>query len=233
MSNRARLLLAMVERLHAGKMYASRSFWDGPARPHHPWFIDILVGFALFRDHSCWRALAGRGCRRRDRECDPRIPAVGTVLRGKFVVVLQIEIALQVADRKDEAELRASPDHLRLKAADAIAGAAVAADLLIDIAHRADLKLLGHELRGAPIKMHVDAALILVRLIFEIVGKAENAREFVPGLRIEIGVAAAGIDRAVPEADIREAGRGVGPDPDIPPDISHVVLSAPLPAQRR
>jgi len=64
---------------------------------------------------------------------------VGTVLRGKLRVVLQIEIALQVADRKDEAELRANPDHLRLKAADAVAGAAVAADLLIDVAYRAKL----------------------------------------------------------------------------------------------
>src|SRR5215510_2091764 len=148
MSNRARLLLAMVKRLHAGVRLAKLLGWSGSAAPSHYWFIDILVGFALFRDHSCWRALAGRGCRRRDRECDPRIPAVGTVLRGKFVVVLQIEIALQVADRKDEAELRASPDHLRLKAADAVARAAVAADLLIDVAHRANLKLLGHELRG-------------------------------------------------------------------------------------
>ncbi len=61
---------------------------------------------------------------------------MGTVLRCKFAIIFQIEIALQVADRKDEAVLRANPDHLRVKAADAVAGAAVAADLLVDIAHR-------------------------------------------------------------------------------------------------
>ncbi len=89
----------------------------------------------LFRDHPArWRGR--RGCRRRNRERDPGVPAVGTVLRCKFAIILQIEIALQVADRKDEAVLRANPDHLRVKAADAVAGAAVAADLLVDIAHR-------------------------------------------------------------------------------------------------
>src|SRR5262249_37427124 len=100
----------------------------------------------LFRDHSS-RRRGWRGRRRRDRECDPSIPAVGTVLRGKLRVVLQIEIALQVADRKDEAELRTNANHLRLKTAHAVTGAAVAADLPVDVAHRAELKLLGHELR--------------------------------------------------------------------------------------
>ena len=50
-----------------------------------------------------------------------------------------------------------------------------------------DLELLGQELRRAPIEVHVDAILILRRLIGEIVGETEHAREFVPGLRIEIG----------------------------------------------
>ena len=51
--------------------------------------------------------------------------------------------------------------------------------------------------------MHVDAVLILGRLVGEIVGEAEHARELMPGLRVELGVAAAGIDRAMPDADIR------------------------------
>src|SRR6266487_3825796 len=128
----------------------------------------------LFRDHpSRWRTRRGR--RRRDRERDPGVPAVGTVLRGKFAVVLQIEIALKVPDRKDEAELRANPNDLRLKATDAVAGAAVAADLLIDVAYRSDLKLLSQELRRGPIEMHVDAVLILGRLVLEIVGEAQHA----------------------------------------------------------
>src|SRR5262249_54724763 len=97
----------------------------------------------VLRDHSSRRGARRRCCRWRDRERDPRVPAVGTVLCGKFTVVLQIEIALQVADRKDEAELRADADHLRLEAADPIAGATVATDLLVDVAHRSDLKLLG------------------------------------------------------------------------------------------
>src|SRR5438552_18931253 len=97
--------------------------------------------FKLFRDHSP-RRRARRGGGRGDRERDPGIPAGGAVLRSEFAVVLQIEIALQVADRKDESELRPDADHLRLKAADPVAGAAVAADLLVDVADRADLKLL-------------------------------------------------------------------------------------------
>src|SRR5262245_63262673 len=52
--------------------------------------------------------------------------------------------------------------------------------------------------------MHVDAVLILGGLVGEIVGEAQAARELVPSLRIEIGVADAGVDRAVPDADIRQ-----------------------------
>src|SRR5262249_12864043 len=81
--------------------------------------------------------------------------------------------------------------------------------------------------------MHVDAVLILRRLVGEIVGEAEHAREFVPGLRIEIGVAAAGVDRPVPDADVRQARRVVGPDRDVSGDVSHVVMNARVPAQRR
>src|SRR5262245_36110556 len=144
----------------------------------------------LFRDHSSrWRGR--RGCRRRDRERDPGVPAVGTILRRELAVILQIEIALQVADRKDEAELRTSPEYLRLEAADAVAGTAVAADLPVDVAHRSDLELLGQELRRTPIEMHIDAVLVLGRPVLEVVGEAEDARELAPSLRIEIGVAAA------------------------------------------
>ena len=40
--------------------------------------------------------------------------------------------------------------------------------------------------------------LVLGGLIYEIAGEAENSREFVPALRIEICVAASDIDRAAP-----------------------------------
>ena len=59
---------------------------------------------------------------------------------------------------------------------------------------------------AAPIEVHVDAVLILRRWIEEIVGEAENAGKFVTGLRIEIGVAGAGVDCAVPDTEIRQAG---------------------------
>src|SRR6266508_711236 len=186
----------------------------------------------LFRDHSSRRG-ARSLFRRRDHEGDPGIPAIGAILRGELLVALQIDVALQVTDRKDEAELRADADHLRLEAADPIAGTAVATDLLVHVAHESDLKLLGQELRRAPIEMHVDAVLVLGRLIGEIVGEAEHAGEFMPGLRIEIGVAAAAIDCPMSDADIREARRIVGSDRDVPGDVGHIVVNARTPAQRR
>jgi len=81
--------------------------------------------------------------------------------------------------------------------------------------------------------MHVDAVLILRWLIGEIVGEAEHARELVPDLRIEIGVAAAGVDRPVADADIDEARWAVGPDRYVAGDVGHVVVHARIPAQRR
>src|SRR4029453_8529825 len=85
-----------------------------------------------FRDHSSRRG-ARSLFRRRDHEGDPGIPAVGAILRGELLVALQIDVALQVTDRKDEAQLRADADHLRLKAAHPIAGAAVAPNLLLQV----------------------------------------------------------------------------------------------------
>src|SRR5262249_16247478 len=132
-------------------------------------------GGLLSVDHSPRRG-ARRLFRRRDHECDPGVPAVGSVLVGKFPVALEIEITLRLSGQgNDEPDLRPGAHHLRLEAADAIAGAGVATHLSIDIADDADLNLLGQELRCAPIEMHVDAALILGRLIDEIVGEAEHA----------------------------------------------------------
>jgi class 3 adenylate cyclase len=161
----------------------------------------------LFRDHSSRRG-ACRLFRRREHEADPHVPAVGPVLRGKFFVAFDIKVTLsRGAQGNNEPDLRANANHLGLEATDPIARAAVATDLLIHVAHKSDLKLLGQELRRAPIEMHVDAVLILGRLVGEIVGEAEHSREFVPGLRIEISVAAASVDRPVPDANIRQARR--------------------------
>ena len=73
--------------------------------------------------------------------------------------------------------------------------------------------------------------LILRRLIGEIVGEAEHPRELVPGLRIEIGVAAAGVDRAMPDTDIRKTRGVVGPDRYVAGDVGHVVVDACVPTQ--
>ena len=88
------------------------------------------------------------------------------------------------------------------------------------------------ELRCAPIEMHVDAVLILGRLVGEIVGEAEHAGELVSGLRIEIGIAAASVDRAVPDADVGETRRVVGSDRYVAGDVGHVIVNAVVPAQR-
>ena len=99
------------------------------------------IGDWLFRDHSSWRG-ARRLFRRRDHERHPGVPAIGPVLVGEFPVGFEIEITLRLSGQgNDESELRAGADDLRLEAADAIAGAAVAADLLVDIANGTDKKL--------------------------------------------------------------------------------------------
>src|SRR5262249_26154517 len=67
----------------------------------------------------------------------------------------------------------------------------------------------------------------------EIVGEPEHAGEFMPGLRIEIGVAAASVDRAVTDADVGETRRVIGPHRYVAGDIGHVIVNAVVPAQRR
>ena len=95
---------------------------------------------------------------------------------GEFPVAFEIEITLRLGGQgNDESNLRPGAHHLRLEAAHPIAGAAVATDLFVHVADDADLNLLGQELRRAPIEMHVDAVLVLGRLIGEIVGEAEHA----------------------------------------------------------
>ena len=88
----------------------------------------------LFREQRPSRHCARCGRSRRDHERRPRIPAIGPVLRGKFLVAFEIEVTLHLADGKNESDLRADTDHLRLEASDAIAGAAVATDFLVKVA---------------------------------------------------------------------------------------------------
>ncbi len=84
----------------------------------------------------------------------------------------------------------------------------------------ADHRVLGrrHAVRLEPVGSRLCAATTRTRL---------------PGLRIEIGVAAAGIDGAVPDADIRETGGVIGSDRYVSGDVRHPVVNAVVPAQRR
>jgi hypothetical protein len=93
--------------------------------------------------------------------------------------------------------------------------------------------MLVHELRRAEIEMGVDAVLIVGVGIFEIIGDAEHCRELASGLRVEIGVAGAAVDRRMPDSDIGEPVRIVGSDRDIARQIGHVVVDAVIPLQGR
>jgi hypothetical protein len=57
-------------------------------------------------------------------------------MRIEIPVRLQIYISLHRSDWNDETDLRAHPDDTRLECADAVPGAAVGTDLLIEIPHR-------------------------------------------------------------------------------------------------
>src|SRR5215472_5500497 len=154
----------------------------------------------LLRKHGP-RGHRRRCCRWRNIERQPDVPACWPIFAGKFAVGFQVEVALQlVCERKNVTDLRADANHSRLEAANAIARAAIAADLLIEVTHEADLPLLGQELRGAPVEVHVHPVLVLGGRVFEVVCESEYRRKFVPGLLVEIGVPAPGIERPVPDS---------------------------------
>ena len=85
------------------------------------------------------------------------------------------------------------------------AGAAVARDLLVDITGQADMHALADELRHRPVEMQVDAVAILQRVVHPAVGEARDRGQLMPGLRIEVGVAEAAVDRGVARAQVGEA----------------------------
>src|SRR5262249_50339812 len=133
--------------------------------------------------------------RGRDRESKPRVPAIGSILRREFPVALQVEITLKISHREQVSDLRTDPADARLEIAQDWGSADVGGEVVIPIADAADLKLFRDKLRGAQIDMHADAVLVVGIRIPEIVGEADHRRELVPGLLVEIGVAAAAIDR--------------------------------------
>ncbi len=86
----------------------------------------------------------------------------------KFRVGFLIDIALHATDREKVSDLRTDAGDPRLETADMVAGAAVARQLIVNVADQTNLNLLGHKLRRAPIEVHVDAILILGRRIIKL-----------------------------------------------------------------
>ena len=90
------------------------------------------------------------------------------------------------------------------------------------------MQLFGEKLRRAPIKVKVDAALVVSVWIFQVKGEPSAGA----GPRIDIGVAAAGIDCSVPKAQIGQSRRIISADgddmsPSGPEHLSSMSGSAP------
>src|SRR6185312_646759 len=170
---------------------------------------------------------------RRDREGQPGIPALSAVLRREFPISLQVEIALHVAERKQVADLRTDAGDARAEAVERSRRSGIVCDLLEVIADQAELHLRSEEVRRGPVDVKVDAVLIPCVFVLEVVGEAGNHRELVAGLRVEIGIATAPVDRAVPDAHIGEAFRVVITDRHIALEIGHHVVGAEVPFQRK
>src|SRR3954468_20181236 len=85
----------------------------------------------LLGDHAPLRRPRRVRRRRRDREREPGIPSVPAVLRAELLVGLEIDVALQFPERDDVSQLRTDAGHPGLEAADPVAGAAVARELLV------------------------------------------------------------------------------------------------------
>ena len=97
-----------------------------------------------------------------------------SVLSVKLAVTLDIDVGLHRAEWNDVTELWPNPNYPGLEATHPVARAAVASDLIVEIADHANLKLLRHELRPAPVEVHIYAVLILGIWIDGVVGKAEH-----------------------------------------------------------
>ena len=80
--------------------------------------------------------------------------------------------------------------------------------------------------------MEVDAVLIIGGLVGQVIGKTPDRGKFVTRLWVEISVTGTGVDRAVTDADIRQAGGVIGTNRYIAGNIGHEVVDARVPAQR-
>src|SRR6476646_6652720 len=80
--------------------------------------------------------------------------------------------------------------------------------------------------------MEIDPALSLSIGILEIVGKPRNAGNRHPGSRVQVGVAAAGIDGPVADTKVSNATWIVSADRNVACYIRHVIVDARIPFER-
>src|SRR5262245_2187234 len=205
-----------------------------PRLPRVPWLGICGPAARLFRDHPPRRGRRCAGGRRRNGECEPSVPAIGTVLRGEFLVAFDVNVALPFfADWEQISELWPNANNLRLEAAHPVAGATIATNFFVNIAHDADRKLLRQKLRRGPIKVPVNTVLIIGTRVSEIISKPGHCGKFVTGFRIEIRVAKAAIDRAMTDAEIGKPRRVIGTDRNVTGRIHHEIVDASVPFQLR
>src|SRR6185437_14544465 len=106
----------------------------------------------------------------RNRERQPGIPPGGTVGRIEFAVGSQTQKALHVSHGENISDLRTGAEYARSESAQNRILAEIVGYLLKGVTGHADEKLLREEVRGAPVEMEIDAALILGVGVLEIVG---------------------------------------------------------------
>lgn len=124
----------------------------------------------------------------------------------EFPVRFHIDVGLQRSRRDDETNLRPHANDPGFKGAETISGVAIRRDLFIEITDRADLNLLGQELRGAPIQMPVNAALIVCAGVDKIIREPCYRGEFMTCHGIEIRIASSKIGGSMPDAEVGKAG---------------------------
>jgi AraC-like DNA-binding protein len=70
-----------------------------------------------------------------------------------------------------------------------------------------------------PIKMHVDAVLVVRRVVLKVICGAAHSGQLVAGGRIEVSITPAGIDRAVTETCVVQSVRIICPDRNLAGDV--------------
>src|SRR4029078_386734 len=152
------------------------------------------------------RWLLGRGRREAQsgHERDVRRPVFSEDVR----VATQVQITrVSRHGWKEETDLWAEGDRSTPVVAELGADTSISGDLLIDIADQPGMNALADKLRGCPVGMEVDAIAIIQRRIGAAEAEAGDHRKLLAGLRVEVGVAATGIDRDETGTQVGKAGR--------------------------